>query len=376
MAASAGTHGVCVYAINVGAGASVLLGCSTVVVSGADPFGRVEVVGGGPGGVTASGWAIDPDTPDAIIVQMYVDGSANTMAWAGIERQDVGAAYPASGSNHGFSLSMAASAGTHGVCVYAINVSGGTSVRLGCSTVVVPSSDPFGSLETVEARDGGVEASGWAIDPDTPGAIIVQMYVDGSVNTMTWANLSRPDVGAVYPWAGADHGYSLELPVGPGAHTVCVYAINTGAGSSRLLGCRVLSGPPFFVYGSLRPGQSGYYLLDGRTTSEVNTRMPMLDLYRLSGSSYPYAVPNDGNGVGIVGDVMSIIPSLYASVLTSLDRYERYDPTLPPDNQTYVRELRPTREGLPSWVYVAGPRQAAYLKDSGILITSGDWLRW
>lgn len=241
---------------------------------------------------------------------------------------------------------------------------------------VLGSGDPFGSVESISVSGGRVTASGWAVDPDTASSIIVQMYVDGSANTMAWAGVERPDVAAVYPWAGAAHGFSLSLDVAPGAHRVCVYAINTGPGASVALDCRLVAGPPFFVYGSLRNGQSGYYLIDGKTTNEFTTRMPLLDLYVLSGSSYPYAVPNDGNQVGIVGEVMSIHPVLYQDVVSLLDRHERYDPTAPPDNQVYVRELRPTREELPSWVYVAGPRQASYLRSSGILIASGDWLRW
>jgi len=134
--------------------------------------------------------------------------------------------------------------------------------------------------------------------------------------------------------------------------------------------------PPFFVYGSLRTGQSGYYLIDGKTIAEVSTRMPLLDLYRLSGSSYPYAVPNDANASGIVGQAMYIRTDVYASTMTRLDSYERYNPSLPPTNQTYVREMRPTRDGVDAWVYVAGPRQADYLRANGILIGSGDWLRW
>lgn len=139
---------------------------------------------------------------------------------------------------------------------------------------------------------------------------------------------------------------------------------------------RPAENPPFFVYGSLRTGQVGFYLLDGRTTQQYLTRMPWLDLYRSLTSSFPYAVPNGSNTTGIVGEVMHVVPDLYASVLRSLDTYERYDPRLPPDNQIYIRELRQTREGVQSWVYVAGPRQADYLRSNGILITSGDWLLW
>ncbi len=238
------------------------------------------------------------------------------------------------------------------------------------------SADPFGHLDHVGAEPGRITARGWAIDPDTTGPVIVQMYIDRRQNTTAWAAQPRPDVGAVYPTSGGDHGFTMTMDVTPGAHSVCVYAINTGPGTHTTLGCRTVTGPPFFVYGSLRAGQSGYHLLAGRTTSQADSRMPGLDMYRLSGSSYPYAVPNDANASGIVGEVMQIAPGLYSDTLARLDRYERYDPTQPPTNQTYVRELRQTREGLPSWVYVAGTRQAQYLRSSGILISSGDFQRW
>jgi gamma-glutamylcyclotransferase (GGCT)/AIG2-like uncharacterized protein YtfP len=134
--------------------------------------------------------------------------------------------------------------------------------------------------------------------------------------------------------------------------------------------------PPVFAYGTLRRGQVGYPLLDGTTTREVLTRMPLLDMYRLSGSTYPFAVPNRSNPTGIVGEAMHLRPDSYSGTLARLDRFERYDPGQPPENQSYVREVRATREGVMAWVYVAGPRMAQYLRDDGVLISSGDFLRW
>jgi gamma-glutamylcyclotransferase (GGCT)/AIG2-like uncharacterized protein YtfP len=134
--------------------------------------------------------------------------------------------------------------------------------------------------------------------------------------------------------------------------------------------------PAVFAYGTLRTGQQGASLLDGRTTQRVITAMAFLDMYRLSGSTYPFAVPNAANTYGIVGEEMHLVPSAYADTIEALDRYERYDPAEPPDNQSYVRELRNTHTGTPSWVYVAGPRMAQYLRSEGVLISSGDFLRW
>jgi hypothetical protein len=205
-----------------------------------NPFGMVDALNTGPLNVTASGWAIDPDTNAPIIIQMYVDGRANAMTWANQSRPDVGAVYPSSGPNHGYHLTMATTPGTHTVCVYGINTGAGTSTTLGCRTVTV-SSNPFGTIDVVSAGPQSVTAGGWAMDPDTSAPIIIQMYVDYRANAMTWANQSRPDVGAVYPSNGPNHGYNLKMATTAGAHTVCVYGINTGPGTSVQLACRAVT---------------------------------------------------------------------------------------------------------------------------------------
>lgn len=132
--------------------------------------------------------------------------------------------------------------------------------------------------------------------------------------------------------------------------------------------------PPIFVYGSLRSGQSAQHLLGGREIRRTPARMPDLDLYLRSGGTYPVAVENGTNARGVVGEVVELAPDAYADTLASLDRYERHDPDRPPDEQTYVRVLRPTREGRLAWVYVAGLRQADALRRSGIRIPGGDVL--
>ena len=102
---------------------------------------------------------------------------------------------------------------------------------------------PFGQLDSTSTGPSKVTANGWAIDPDTTSPIMVQMYVDGLANSLTWADQPRPDVGAAYPQAGPNHGYSVTMSTTPGRHTVCLYAINTGPGTSRQLSCRTLTVP-------------------------------------------------------------------------------------------------------------------------------------
>jgi hypothetical protein len=57
------------------------------------------------------------------------------------------------------------------------------------------------------------------------------MYIDGRANSLTWADQPRADVGAAYPAAGPNHGYTLTMQTTPGPHAVCLYAINTGPGT-------------------------------------------------------------------------------------------------------------------------------------------------
>ena len=78
--------------------------------------------------------------------------------------------------------SIPAPAGTSNVCAYAINVAAGNNILLGCRSVTVVGEQgraPFGFLEAVQGVAGGVEVSGWAIDPDTTASIAVHLYVDG-----------------------------------------------------------------------------------------------------------------------------------------------------------------------------------------------------
>ncbi|MEO6826817.1 MAG: hypothetical protein ABI255_04285 [Microbacteriaceae bacterium] len=136
-AEGAGASNVCVYGMNVGAGANVLLGCQSIASMSGSPAGNLEAVTVGAGGVTVSGWALDPDTVDPVAVHIYVDAVGKAFVANGA-RADVGAAYPLYGVNHGFSQLVSAGAGSHQVCAYAINTGAGGNVQLGCKTVDVP----------------------------------------------------------------------------------------------------------------------------------------------------------------------------------------------------------------------------------------------
>jgi hypothetical protein len=230
----------------------------------ATPFGSLDTAIGRAGRrVTVTGWTIDPDTNAAIDVHVYVDGAWGGAATADRKRSDVEAVVPGYGANHGYSLSIANLApGAHRACAYAINVGpyGDSNPLLGCRDVTVPG-DPFGNLDAVTAVSGGVRAAGWAVDPDVATSIDVHLYVDGTLAAVRTANVTRPDIGAAYPWAGTAHGYDVTIPTTGGTHRVCAYGINVGpTGTTNTeLGCRTatVDGSPLGTLDAVEPRPGG-----------------------------------------------------------------------------------------------------------------------
>ena len=258
MPSATGARNVCVYGINAGPGTNVNLGCSRVNVPaaagtipelGRSPIGVLESVTATVGSVSVSGWALDPDTSASMRVHVYVGSSGVNLA-ADSPRDDVAAAHPGYGPNHGFGASIAASPGANTVCAYAINEGPGPHTQLGCRQVTVPAPPgspstalpelgraPFGMLESVSTIAGAVAVSGWAIDPDTIASLRVHVYVDAAGVSLL-ANFPRNDVAAAYPAYGPNHAFGATIAATPGARTVCAYAINEGPGVHTLLGCR------------------------------------------------------------------------------------------------------------------------------------------
>ncbi len=251
-----GQSQVCAFAVNSGSGGNTALGCRTANVAevdrGRDPIGFFESLSVSGNVATASGWALDPDTSSSIAVHLYINGSGKEII-ASRARPDIGAAYPATGPNHGFSEQFTLPTGTSNVCAYGINSGRGSNPFLGCRSVTVaaatapppPAADqgraPLGFFESIVPTAGGAAITGWALDPDTTAPIEVHVYV-GASGWPFVADRIRPDVGAAYRM-GDNHGFSATVPLGPGTHRVCAYAINSGAGANPLIGCREVSIP-------------------------------------------------------------------------------------------------------------------------------------
>ncbi|MEO5842675.1 MAG: twin-arginine translocation signal domain-containing protein [Acidimicrobiales bacterium] len=231
-----GNHSICIYAFNESQPAnSPLLACKTVAVSGV-PIGSLDVVQLVPGGARVAGWVLDPDTANPIDIHVYVDGALALATRADDTRNDVANLYNGYGSAHGFDVTVALGPGRREICVYAINQAPGPNPLIGCGAVNV-GSIPIGSLDSVQRQGNNVRVMGWALDPDASQSLDVHVYADGVPLTSILADRPRADIGAIYPFYGAAHGFDAVIAA-PGARQICVYAINVGAGTNQILGCR------------------------------------------------------------------------------------------------------------------------------------------
>ncbi len=110
-----------------------------------------------------------------------------------------------------------------------------------------PDRPPIGAVDSVAVAAGRqLTVSGWAADPASgTAATQVHVYVTGAGRRVGYAGtftaLPRADVARAYPWAGPRSGFSRKVPMlGPGANTVCVYAIARAGTANPLIGCRTV----------------------------------------------------------------------------------------------------------------------------------------
>jgi hypothetical protein len=205
-----------------------------------NPTGHLDSVRAYPNGVKVTGWALDPDTRGAIQVQALVDGVSVKQATANVARGDVDRAYPGFGPNHGFSFGAPATGGTHTICVRALNVSYGTAnTQLpDCVSYTVPV-DPVGAITGVARIPGGARITGWALDPDSAGAIGVHVSVDGVTQGTGTANAGTPDAPSTWADWGGSHGFSVGVSMTSAvAHTVCVAGMNVDEGVNVNVDCQ------------------------------------------------------------------------------------------------------------------------------------------
>ena len=244
IALGAGNSQVCVYAINVGRGTThPNIGCQNVSIlrSGANPTGSINEIARSGDTASIRGWAFDSDSKSPILVDAWVNGAYRQTLTANVARPDVQAAFPNQGANHGFAGSVGLASGSNNICLYGINVGGGSHTLLGCRNIVVTANNPIGSVDAVSASGSNIAVRGWTFDADTTESILADVWINGRYAATLNANASRPDVQAAYRGQSANHGFVGSIPASPGTNSVCIYGINNAAGANPLLGCRTVT---------------------------------------------------------------------------------------------------------------------------------------
>jgi len=233
-----GTNQVCVHALNVGPGQETRIGCRTVPLSGSPLVGFSTISQHG-NIATFTGWAFDYDAPGSeLLATAGIGGLYAARVHTTVSRGDINGAFHGTGT-HGFKLDVPLPAGTTTVCVGASNIGPGSPVRIGCHTFVV-STSPVGLLDSVTVQGNRATVTGWALDFNDPSRSIGVVINVGSQHA-AWGptTVTRSDVNSSFGVTGA-HGFSSLVSLPAGASTVCVYAVNIGAGSNTLLGCRTV----------------------------------------------------------------------------------------------------------------------------------------
>ncbi|WP_438490584.1 gamma-glutamylcyclotransferase family protein [Streptomyces sp. S186] len=133
---------------------------------------------------------------------------------------------------------------------------------------------------------------------------------------------------------------------------------------------------PFFVYGTLRPGQVNYArTLRGRTATEEPARIAGAVLYE--GPGYPYATTGPADAV-VHGALIHPRDTDYDAVRAALDHLEGYTPGTPAGagnlyERVVTEAVRPDGSTVRAWVYLAAEPLATRLRAGGTPIAGGHW---
>ena len=247
-----------------------MIAARSTAVAGS-PTGNLENISVTGDRLNLSGWAYDPDVPTSPIdVGVSVDGRWVLSMRADGNRPDVGNAYPTAGPAHGFTGQLGLAPGRRTVCVVFVNA-GGTGAnswvtcRILTAVAVSRTNNPRGNVDSVSVAGRTITMRGWSVDPDALATSLeMHAYVDGRHTAAFTADQPRPDIATAFPGAGQAHGFTFQhTATTPGAHRVCIYAINRNAGTENpLIRCADvdLAAAPFRPVGRVESATA-----DGRT---------------------------------------------------------------------------------------------------------------
>lgn len=217
------------------------------------------------------------------------------------------------------------------------------------------------------AGAGWVKSAGLAKKAVSTPKPDVYRWATSKVNVRTGIGTNHRSLGTVPAWERAQY-----LATRSGWSNV---KTSTGTGWIKNTYLSTHDRYDVAVYGTLRHGQSAYFLIKGKTSSEKRTTVVGHNLFlRRDKTWWSYMVPGTTKG-RVVVERMRFKPSLHTTTLKNMDSWERFDPSKPLDNQNYNRKLVTDASGARVWAYVASKKMASYMKKSGIRVASGDYLK-
>lgn len=130
---------------------------------------------------------------------------------------------------------------------------------------------------------------------------------------------------------------------------------------------------PFFVYGTLRPGQGNYHLLEGETTTEEHGIVHGYAMH--SNGRFPYLVPTGNKDDIAHGTLIEVPHERYLEIQARLDQLEGCRTGDKPSDRNHYNRILETvtvDDGVQilCWVYVPSSNLPSRLPR----VASGDWL--
>ena len=158
----------------------------------------------------------------------------------------------------------------------------------------------FGSVDSVFPVVGGIQVTGWSLDPYASASSYIWVNVDGNGGPVL-ADRPLNWIDGAFPGAGPNHGYDTIIPTTPGPHSVCVYGTN-----SALLGCKTIT---------VLPSQGAAGAIESVTASIGKISITGWSLNTTSADTSYIWVTLDGRGTSLAANgVSSTASTTYPSL--------------------------------------------------------------
>ncbi|MBF4633324.1 hypothetical protein ITJ38_02785 [Agreia pratensis] len=147
------------------------------------------------------------------------------------------------------------------------------------------SNNPHGAFDTAVPVAGGVQVTGWAVDPTSDSPVGVTVSVDGQGSNLT-ADVRLDWIPVLYPGFNSNHGFAGIVGASPGNHSVCVSKSN-----GTELGCKTVVIPNTTAAGYLdaADGVVGGVHISGWSLNKASGAQTYIWV-DIDGSGQPYKV--------------------------------------------------------------------------------------